>query len=402
MIRAKKEVRLSWRRQSCLCSAVFVAPASRRRFGLDAVAAVFRPPAVFAAHRCRAEVEFAAAGPALCDQAAVAVAFEFGTAIPSRGMGAFDLESVEARARCCKHKSNAPRFTLPQSSRQKFSHIAQNFRKHRIRKLARKCILLARMVRRKQPRQISRQLIIRAMPKRKSSQSRNLPALFQQSQISPHRDAAQYQHSARLQNFEVALPKVAAIRKLRRQRLVRRRRATQRSGHIGILQRESVFAIRRSGLIGKSRAEQRLVKKIAGAIAREHSSRAIGAVRSRRKPQNQKLGARIAETRNGLAPIIPSKERTALVPRDLFAIPYQSRTLAAENDFLIEFFQFSQARPRRKVIMNPRKPAKRLRNMSRSFSARRSRRRESQTLVVCGLSRSSSAQKTSESIEFHG
>ena len=97
-------------------------------------------------------------------------------------------------------------------SRQKFSHIAQNFKQHRIRKLARKCILLARMVRRKKPRQISRQGVTRAMPKRKSSQSRNLPALFQQSQISPHRDAAQHQHRTRSQNFELALQKMAAIR----------------------------------------------------------------------------------------------------------------------------------------------------------------------------------------------
>jgi hypothetical protein len=219
------------------------------------------------------------------------------------------------------------------SSCQKCSHVTQNLKQHRIRKLASKSILLARMIRRKKPRQISRQLITRAMPKRKRSQRRNLPALLKQSQISPHRDATKHQHRARPQNFQLAFQKVPAIRQLRRQRFIRRRRATQSRGHISILQRQTVFPIRRNRLIGKPRAKQSLVQKISRTISREHSPRAIRAMRRGRKSQNQELRPRIAESRNRLSPVIACRKRSALVPRDLFTIPYQPRARAAAGNF---------------------------------------------------------------------
>jgi hypothetical protein len=250
------------------------------------------------------------------------------------------------------------------SSRQKCSYVAQHLKQHRVRELSRESILLARMVRRKKPRQICRQLITRAMTKRKRSQRRNQPALLQQSQIGPHRDAAKDHHSARPQNLQLALQVVPAIRQLRRQRFIRGWRATQGRGHVSILQSEPIVAIHRSGLIRKSRAKHSLVQKIAGAIAGEHSSRAIGPMRCGRKPQNQKLRARIAESWNRSSPIVPSEKRSALVPRDLFAIPYQPRASSAANNFLIQFFQVAHW-SHRKVIMNPAKPAKRLSNMPR-------------------------------------
>ena len=169
---------------------------------------------------------------------------------------------------------------------QQCSNVAQNFQHHRVRKLSSKSILLAGMIRRKEPRQIAWQLITRAMPKRKRSQRRNQTALFQQSQISPHRDAPQDQHRARPQDLQIALQKVPAIRQLRGQRLVRRRRAAQSCGHIRILQRKPIFAIHGSSLIGKPRAKQGLVQKISRAIAGKHSPGAIPSMRRRRKPQN--------------------------------------------------------------------------------------------------------------------
>jgi hypothetical protein len=273
------------------------------------------------------------------------------------------------------------------------------------------------MIRRKKPRQISRQLITRPMPKRKRSQGRNSPALFQQSQVSPHRNATKDQHRARPQDLQLALQKMPAIRQLRGQRLVGGRSAAQSRGHISILQSETVVAIRRSRLIGKPRAKQRLVQKIARAIAREHSARAIRAMRRGRKSQYQKLRARIAKSRNRLSPIVPSQKRSALVARDLFAIPYQPRARAAADNFLIQFFQFAhavvslesyhepgQAREASKQHA-PRKlrpgpatiaPARAMRT---NKTARQSRRHESQALIVRGRFHSgdSSAQKTSES-----
>ena len=221
------------------------------------------------------------------------------------------------------------------------------------------------MIRRKKPRQISRQLVTRAMPKGKRSQRRDEPALFEQSQISPHRNAAKYHHSTRPQDLQLALQKVLAIRQLRRQRLVCRRRATQSRGHVSIFQRNPIVAIHGSRLVGKTRAKQRLVQKIARAIAGKHSPRAIGAMRRGREPQNQKLRVWITKSRDRLSPVIPCQKRSALVPRDLFAIPYQSRARAAVNDFLIQLFQFSQVGSRLKVIMNPPESRKRLTGMSK-------------------------------------
>ena len=286
------------------------------------------------------------------------------------------------------------------SSRQKLSYVAQDFQHHRVRKLSSKSILLARMVRREQARQIPRQFIARSMPKRKRSQSRNLPALFQQSQISPHRDTTKHQHRARPQNFDLALQKVPAIRKLRGQRFVRGRRAAQSRGHICILQRQTIFAIRRSRLIRKPGAKQRLVKKITRAIAREHAPRAIRSMRRRCQAQNQKLSARIAKARNRLAPIIPSQKRTPLVSRDLFAIPYESRTRATVNDFLIKLFQFAQAALPLKSYHEPGRASQASNeHVAKSCSAK-PRHHAAQTLLVRGRSRSSNAPKTSEPMDL--
>jgi hypothetical protein len=400
MIRGKKHAcRLSWHRQSCLCSSAFVAPASRRFFGL-VVVAVFRPPTLIAAQRCGTEVEFVAA--------------TFRWALLTWYLLRLKHDAANTKLvfnNSCSRKS----------PRQKFSCVAQNPKKHCVRQLARKCILLAGMIRRKKPRQIPRQLITRAMPKRKHSRRRNLSALFQQSQISPHRNAAQHKHRARSQNLQFALQKVPAIRHLRGQRLVRRRRATQSRGQVNILQSEPVFAIRGSRLIGKPSAKQRLVQKICGAISGEHSSGAIAAMRRGRESQNQKLGPRIAKSRNRLAPIIPCQERTALVLRNLFAIPYEARARAAADNFLIQFFQFAHAAVSLKSYHEPsqaRQASKQhaVRALQRGLAtidfaratrtndaARQSRRHKSQTLVVCGRIRSGNnrAQKTSESTDLH-
>jgi hypothetical protein len=287
------------------------------------------------------------------------------------------------------------------SSRQKLSYVAQDFQHHRVRQLASKCILLARMIRREQARQIAWQFIASAMSKRKLSQRRNKPALFQQSQISPHRDATKHQHRTRPQYRKLALQKVPAICQLPRQRFVRRRRATQSRGHVSIVQSEPIFAIRRSGLIGEPRAKQRLVQEITRAVAREHAPRAIRSMRCRCKAQNQKLRARIAKARNRLAPIIPSEKRTTLVSRDLFAIPYEPRTRAAVNDFLIELFQFVQAALPLKSYHEPGRASQASNeHVAKSCSAAR-RHHAAQTRVVCARSRgNSSAHKPSELMDL--
>ena len=239
------------------------------------------------------------------------------------------------------------------SPRQKFAHVAQDLQHHRVRKLSSKCILLARVIGREQSRQFARQFVARAMPKRKRSQGRNQPALLQQSQISPHRNASQHQHRARPQNLQLALQIVPAIRQLRRQRFICGWRAPQSRSHVSILQSQPIFAIHSSRLIGKPGAKQRLVQKISRAIPGKHSSRAIRAMRCGRKSENQKLSPRIAKSRNRLSPVIPSQKRPALVPSNLFAMPYEPRTRAAADNLLIQLFQFAHVQVSLKSYHEP-------------------------------------------------
>lgn len=173
------------------------------------------------------------------------------------------------------------------------------------------------------------------MAKGKRGQARNPSLVLEQTQIHPHRNAAESQNRADPVEFEFAFQVRPAIRQFRRQRFVRGRRTSQSGCNIGILQQEPVPAVRRSWLIREPGAEQRLIQKISRTIAGEHTPGAIAAMRRGSKTQNQELRARISEAGNRFAPIIPFAKRAPLRLRDLFPVAHQARTLAAVNYFLI-------------------------------------------------------------------
>jgi len=238
---------------------------------------------------------------------------------------------------------------------QKSPNILEHPRQHLLRQFPRKRILLARMVRRKKPRQISRQSIGRSMTKRKFRQAPNLPALLQQSQVRPHRNAPQRQNRPRTNQFQLSLEVRPAIRELRRQRLIRGRCAPHRRRNIRILQSKPVIPVRGRRLIRKPRAKKRLVKKISRPVPSEYAPRPIPAMRRRRKPQDQQPRTRIAEARHRLAPILALAKRPPFFPRDFLAIAHQPRTLPTAHNLLVQLFKLVHRRAPRNLPRNRRR-----------------------------------------------
>lgn len=157
--------------------------------------------------------------------------------------------------------------------------IAKNSDEHRLGELACESVLLARMVRREELREAVGKWVTRAVAKGKCGKASDLAALFEQAEISAHGNAPQYENCARTNQLQLALEVGTAVGKLGWQGLIRGRGATKRGRHVSILEREAVSAMRGCGLICKSGAMERFVKKIAGAVAGEHASGAICAMR---------------------------------------------------------------------------------------------------------------------------
>ncbi len=112
-----------------------------------------------------------------------------------------------------------------------------------------------------------------------------------------------------------------------------------RRGDVEILQLKAVTALRRVGLIGKSRLVQNRIHEFAGGIAGERASGAVRAVGSGREAEHQDTRVGIAEARNRLSPILPIEVGAALLARDSLAIFDQARTAGAGNHFAIQLIK---------------------------------------------------------------
>ena len=108
------------------------------------------------------------------------------------------------------------------------------------------------------------------------------------------------------------------------------------------------------GLIGESSFVQCRVQKIAGAIAGEHPSSAVAAMRGRREAKDQEFCVRIAESGERLAPVSVFTEHATLFAGHFFTISHQARTPAAGHNFfanLQEFLGVAHALPFRALAM---------------------------------------------------
>ncbi len=94
-----------------------------------------------------------------------------------------------------------------------------------------------------------------------------------------------------------------AVRQLGRRGLVVRRGAAADGGNPEIAQSHAVLAAARGGLRSEPRLVEHGIKKVAGAIAGEGPSGAVGAVSAGRETQDQDACGGIAEARHGSAPV---------------------------------------------------------------------------------------------------
>ena len=192
------------------------------------------------------------------------------------------------------------------------------------------------MVHAEKPRQVRRDLRFRAMREFVCRARTDPPILLQDFQIRVPRDSSQRQHRCRPQNLQFAPQIVAAIQNFAWQRLIGRRRAPHGCGNVDILKLQSIPTILRTGLIRESRGVQRLVQKIARAVAREHAPRAIRSVRGRSQSQDKQLRVGIAEARHAASPIIPFAVCPPLLPRHFLTVLHQPRAFPAGAYFICQ------------------------------------------------------------------
>src|SRR5579864_3361952 len=205
-------------------------------------------------------------------------------------------------------------------------------------------MLLAGVVGDEKARKSAGKVVAGAVPERKRGGSLNFATLFQQSEKGAQCDSSQGEKGPRAKDLEFALEIRAAVGEFGGKRFVGRRSAAERRGNICAGKSEAVFAADRARLIGEARAMERLVQKIAGAIAREHAARAIRAVGRGREAENQKPGPRIAKTRNGLAPVFTVAKSEALLTCNFFTIAHQAGTRPAGDDLAVQVRERVQRR----------------------------------------------------------
>ena len=106
-----------------------------------------------------------------------------------------------------------------------------------------------------------------------------------------------------------------------------------------IAQAHAVIAAARDRLGGKARVVEHGIEEVAGAIAREGASGAIGAVRAGSKAEDQDAGFGIAKAGNGTTPVRLVAIGTTADLGHLGAPGAEARAALAGNDLLIESFQ---------------------------------------------------------------
>src|SRR5580704_10154721 len=106
--------------------------------------------------------------------------------------------------------------------------VDQNASQHILCQPAGERVLLAGMVGDEQARQLAGERVARTVGEAIPGGGLDTTARAEQAEVAAQGDAAQGEYGARLQNLEIAFEIRAAVRKLRWQRFIRGRRASQR------------------------------------------------------------------------------------------------------------------------------------------------------------------------------
>lgn len=165
-----------------------------------------------------------------------------------------------------------------------YKYLAQ----HRGSQLARRCILLARVIAPQKGRAAIVRSVFSSVAKPEAAPALNQSALFQQRQVDIESDAAERDHNCHLlQNSQLALQISTAGSYLYVRGLVTGRRAMYWSTNESVIEFEPVVAGRAERLIREASFVEGAIEEFAGAIASEHAPRAISAVCAGREPDYQ-------------------------------------------------------------------------------------------------------------------
>ena len=146
-------------------------------------------------------------------------------------------------------------------------------------------------------------------------------------------------HPGRSQKTEFPFKKIGTPVAFPGSRPVVRRRALHRSRDPNLPQPQTVIPTGALRLAGPTGPPQRPVKPAAGFIPREHSSCAVGPVRSRGQAHHNDPGIRISPPRHGSAPISLAPISGLSFLRHPFPPPHQPRATPAGDEFPPETFQ---------------------------------------------------------------
>ncbi len=112
------------------------------------------------------------------------------------------------------------------------------------------------------------------------------------------------------------------------------------SRNIGVTKAQAIVALLAGRLSAKSKSVKGPEKKVSTAVAREHSTGAIGSVGRGRQPQDQQVSRSISERGNRFSPVGPIQECTPLFPCHLLTMLDQAGTKSTLNDLLLNLPQF--------------------------------------------------------------
>ena len=98
---------------------------------------------------------------------------------------------------------------------------------------------------------------------------------------------------------------------------------------------QAIVAMSRGRLIGEASLVQNRIQEFSRRVAGKGPTGAIGSVSARSQAHDKDARIAIAETGNGLSPVIPVTIGAALFPGHLLAMGDQARTLRARDDVAV-------------------------------------------------------------------
>ncbi len=101
---------------------------------------------------------------------------------------------------------------------------------------------------------------------------------------------------------------------------IARRRTAHGSRNVAIAEYQAIVSRFRLGLTREPEAMERFVQPGAARVAGEHPTGAIRTVRGRRQAHDQESASRVAEARNGFAPVVQVAKCPLLDVRDVFPV----------------------------------------------------------------------------------